>query len=362
MDWSIKEIIARVLAGESTQEERKILMDWVKQNEANRKDLEQIEGIWNAIELLKNQEQFDPSKGFEGFQKLQKKKNIEQPETIKKKQFNYYIQIAAAIVFLFGIPFLIWQNSQKPTEEIAFFEFTTPKGSYTKLTLIDGTNVWLNAGSNLKCPNKFDGKTRTVYLDGEAFFNVKKDSLHPFIVQTSEIMIKAMGTSFNVKAYAKEGSVETTLIDGEVIIEGNSLKKKFSPVRLTPKQRVTFIKKSGKLLLNDDEQKLLTKNEVNLQSVEREKESLLVTEDVNTEVFTSWVGDKLLFDNETFESIAIKLERRYGATIIFQNDELKSIRFSGKFPEISIDRVLKAFQFASPFKYRIKEDTIYINH
>jgi ferric-dicitrate binding protein FerR (iron transport regulator) len=172
--------------------------------------------------------------------------------------------------------------------------------------------------------------------------------------------VKALGTVFNVKAFPDEGSIETTLLEGSVVIQGNQPKASFSSVKLKPNQRVTYVKTSGKLLLNDHEKKILKKENVDFKLPNRPKESIIITEKVNTELYTSWIDNQLLFDNESFESIAYKLERRYGATIIFKDEKLKTYRFSGKFPEISIDRALNALQFASPFEYKIKQDTIFI--
>lgn len=360
MEQSIQNIITRVLEGSVTPEERKTLTDWVYLNEKNRKELEQTESIWNALEICKNHENFDPDKGFKSFMLQVSKQNTIHTLKRPKKWSGYFIRIAASILLVLGsscITYLVLNNKK---ENIAYFELTTPKGSHTQVSLIDGTKIWLNAGSKLRYPNKFTGNTRTVYLEGEAYFIVKKDPQHPFIVQTADIKVKALGTTFNVKAYPTEGSIETTLINGVVIVEGcKSGKNANMFIKLTPNQKATFIKTKGKLLINDNETKELTKSGNN-HTTEREKESLIVTEGVNTELYTAWVENRLVFENEPFESIAFKLERRYGATIQFSNDKYKNVRFSGKFPDISIDRALKALQFASPFDYEIKQDTIYI--
>ena len=360
MDHKIQEIITRVLEGEAPSEDRKTLIDWIKSSEENRRELEKIEAFWNALEILNNREHFNPKDGYDDF--IRYMDTITHPARKQQKYYKYFLRFAASILLVLSISYITYRIAKTSSETIAYFELTTPNGSHAQLTLTDGTTIWLNAGSKLRYPNKFDDTTKTVYLEGEAFFNVTKDPRHPFIVRTSEVNIKALGTSFNVKAYPNEGSIETTLVDGVVIVEGNKTSKnEINSIKLLPNQRATYIKTEGKLLLNDYEQKKLTKsNTTEVPLVERARESLIVSKEIDTQLYTSWIENLLMFDNEPFESIAYKLERRYGATIIFNDNEIKKYRFSGKFPEISIDRVLNALQFASPFKYEIKLDTIYI--
>ena len=359
MDYKIQEIITRVLEGEASSEDRKTLIDWIKSSEENRRELEKTEAFWNALEIINNRENFNPKDGYDDF--VRYIGTITHSARKKQKLYKYVLRFAASLLLVMSVSYITYRITKTTSEAIAYFELTTPNGSHTQLTLTDGTIIWLNAGSKLRYPNKFDDTTRTVYLDGEAFFNVKKDLNHPFIVQTSEIKVKALGTSFNVKAYPNEGSIETTLINGEVIVEGNKTSKnEKNSIRLLPNQRATFIKTEGRLLLNDDEQKKLAKSVTTIHPVKREKESLIISKEVKTELYTSWIENLLMFDNEPFESIACKMERRYGATIIFSDNNVKKYRFSGKFPEISIDRVLIALQYASPFNYQIKHDTIFI--
>jgi transmembrane sensor len=360
MEQEIQEITLRVLDGTASDSDFKTLVDWMMQSENNRKELEQNEALWNALEIIKNRPKFEPGRGYESFRKhFQIENNTGKSPKIDSG--NFYWRIAAGILLIISISTLVLYYTGIQKDKISFFELTTPQGSHTRLTLTDGTTVWLNAGSKLKYPNKFNSKNRTVYLEGEAFFSVKKDPRHPFIVMTSDVNVKALGTAFNVKAYPNEGSIETTLVTGIVEIEGNKSKNNnINTIKLLPSQRAVFIKTTGKLLLNDQEQKELKKASPDKNVNIRLKESIILSQEVNTEIYTSWIENRLVFDNETFESIALKLERRYGAIIIFNDYKIKKYRFSGKFPEISIDRALNALQFASPFKYKIKQDTIYI--
>jgi transmembrane sensor len=358
MEQEIIEIIARVLDGSATTEDYKYLTGWVNQNKENEKEFASYESLWLAMDIISNKEKFSTEHGY---QKMLSKVKQRNENNNSRFVIQNYWKIAASILLIIGFSFFAYRMGKHANEtQISFYELNTPKGSKTQLILPDGTKIWLNAGSKLRYPNRFQNNIREVFLEGEGYFDVTKDSKRPFIVHTSDINIRVLGTIFNVKSYPNEGTIETTLISGKVIIESKSDDSK-KIAQLLPSQKITFLKKSGKVLLNDSEQKQIaqinTKTENNSQS-----DKIIISEKVNTTIYTSWKDNLLVFDNETFESIALKIERRYGAFILFNDTIIKNYRFSGTFPEISIDRALNALQYASPFNYKIKGDSIFIRN
>jgi ferric-dicitrate binding protein FerR (iron transport regulator) len=359
MKQEINEIITRVLDGSATSDDYKHLTGWVKQNSENEKEFANYESLWLALDIIANKEKFSLEQGYKKIIRKQNQKvNSKNVRTILLHRWK----IAASILIVVGISSLaFWIGKQhNNSSAISFYELSTPKGSKSQLVLPDGTKILLNAGSKLRYPNKFRNNLREVYLEGEGYFDVTKDAKRPFIVHTSDINIRVLGTVFNVKSYPNEGTIEATLISGKVLIE-SKLKNADKIAQLLPNQKVTFLKKTGKILLNDNEQEQMDKI---IAGKERDNQSgkIIFTEKVNTAIYTAWKDNLLVFDNETFESIALKLERRYGAIIRFDDNEMKNYRFSGTFPEISIDRALNALQFASPFHYKIKGDSIYIRN
>ena len=118
------------------------------------------------------------------------------------------------------------------------FETVVPHGSKTEMYLSDGTKVWLNAGTTLRYRTSYSKNKRDVFLDGEAYFDVKKDPEHPFIVHVGDIEVKAVGTSFNVKAYKNEKTVETTLVEGKVLVSKKNITE---PIIMLPNQKLTFV-------------------------------------------------------------------------------------------------------------------------
>jgi len=186
-------------------------------------------------------------------------------------------------------------------------------GQESDFKLPDGTRVWLNGASKLVYQSSF-GNTREVTLEGEAFFDVVEDKTKPFVVNTSKIVIKVLGTAFNVKSYQDERSIETTLVRGKVMIEIPESKK--SPIVLAESQQAVYSKESKQLQLAD----------------------------VQTDPITSWTTGKLIFNNETFSEIKKKLERYYGVHILLNDDRNLSCHYSATIDNVPLLKVLELFK------------------
>lgn len=170
-----------------------------------------------------------------------------------------------------------------------------PRGGEYHLQLADGTQVWLNSDTRLRYPVAFTGKTRTVELQGEAYFEVTKDRKHPFIVRTAEATIEVYGTAFNVNAYA--GQVQhTTLAEGSI-----GVKHEGREYRLQPGQQARFEGKS---------------EEVEIRNV-------------NAALYCSWHKGILMFENERLEDILHRLGVWYNVEVAFEDEGLKELHFTG---------------------------------
>ena len=171
-----------------------------------------------------------------------------------------------------------------------------PKGGEYSLILPDGSRVWLNSETTLRFPVQFAGGKRAVYLSGEAYFQVKKDTSAAFHVCTKQQKITVLGTTFNVSAYENDRFTETTLIEGKVAVEGGAER-----VVMKPSEQYILDKRSGVGELKE----------------------------VETEFYTSWIDGKFYFTSFTFEEIVKKLERWYDFTMIYEEDDIRQMRFSG---------------------------------
>ena len=171
-----------------------------------------------------------------------------------------------------------------------------PKGGEYSLILPDRSRVWLNSETTLRFPVQFTGGKRVVYLSGEAYFRVKKDTSAAFHVYTKQQEITVLGTTFNVSAYENDWFTETTLIEGKVAVEGGAER-----VVMKPSEQYILDKRSGVGELKE----------------------------VETEFYTSWIDGKFYFTSFTFEEIVKKLERWYDFTMIYEEDDIRQMRFSG---------------------------------
>lgn len=234
-------------------------------------------------------------------------------------------------------------------------EISTRYGSKSRVTLPDGTTVWLNSGSNLFYNNKSFGESdREVTLSGEGFFNVTHDPEHPFIIHAGKINVEVLGTSFDVKNYPDDKTVEATLIKGSIeIIFPNDPGRK---VLLKPDEKLT--------VYNDGTTKTKTLNNTLRPEIKNEYKisPLTILPSDSTVVETSWVQNKLAFSSESFSLLAVQMERWYNVNINFSGNKVQQYRFTGIFEDETLDQALKALQITAPFHYKIEKNDVYISN
>lgn len=275
-----------------------------------------------------------------------------------KQKDNIFHQILkyAAILIIGIILSTIYHTQIKKNNLAEEQRYTTVEveyGSKSKITLPDGTSVWLNSGSKITYPQKFTPDSRKINLTGEAFFDVVRDESRPFYVNTKDINIKVLGTKFNVKSYDDENTVETTLISGKVELkQKNSDDTKF--IQLKPNQKAVFYKSEKTVKIKSASDKIEEKAPI------YKKENIQVDAVEEPLLITSWKDGKLKFDTELFSALAQKMERWFDVKIIFENKAARSIRYSGSFDDESIDQAMRALQLSYPIKYDIKKNIVYI--
>jgi ferric-dicitrate binding protein FerR (iron transport regulator) len=268
--------------------------------------------------------------------------------------FNTFKYAAAAILIVaISVIFLQRKHSSETKQE----NVVAKNGSRTRTILPDGSTVWLNAGSKIFYDIDFTKATREVTLDGEAFFDVVKQPQRPFIVHAGKIDIKVLGTAFNVKSYAEDSTVETTLLRGLVQVT-NSADKKSMPVYLHPNQKLVIDKNN--IQQNNNENVLVAK-EINssLQKTIITKIDSAIKESDRIE--TSWVYNRLIFKGDDFNDLAKKLERWYNVTIHFEDEKVQNLTFNGSLENETAEQAFAALQKAVPsFNYSINNHEIFI--
>jgi transmembrane sensor len=310
---------------------------------------------------VQDQEQF--SNGEMMFRQIKSRIGI--TEDIEDKEVKlrgiYRISLfwrSIAAVLLVGICLSVfYYRYASKTKSVTNLEVTkTPSRSKSKIYLTDGSVVTLNSETVLRYPSSFDGPTREVYLNGEAFFNVAKDHKHPFIVHAGKMSIRVLGTAFNVKSYSSESQSETTLIRGAIEVTLSD----------RPSDRI-ILKPNEKLILNST---TIQQHIANSRSIAAPHDSVLSNYALTnlthfklndtTIVETSWVNNKLVFKDEVFNDLANQMERWYGVKIKFKNESVKDYRFTGIFEKEGLTEALNALKMIEPFNYKYKNDAIYI--
>lgn len=208
-------------------------------------------------------------------------------------------------------------------------KLTVPRGGEYRLTLSDGTKVWINSESVLSFPNMFLEKERLVAVEGEAYFEVAENPDRPFIVETGGIKITVTGTEFNVMSYPERANIETTLVRGAVTISDGR-----SSVDLRP----------------------------DMQAVYNKSEGMLIAREVDVSGYIVWKQGLFEFNNQSLEEIAVQLARWYDVEFVFEEENLKKRCFTGAVKktyslEFMLDRIRDSF---SEVDYRVEGKKVFI--
>jgi len=341
-DQRFTELLGKRLAGEISSAELDELNFLVANNENYRQEYESIADYFEQPER--------PDKNIDAvFQNIKKQliipgaaPAVSTPLRARKRSVRSWYQIAAVFVLLVGASTFFQLYFNRGVSEhsplLNLKSFHTAAAERTSITLSDGSTVLLNAASQLKYPVHFKGGTREVYLSGEAFFDVKKDPQHPFVVHTDKIAVKVLGTAFDVKAYKDDAETEATLIRG--LIEVTLKKRDAKAVIIRPNEKFT-ITGTGKTPVIS-------------------KLTYYTPGDANAILETSWTNNKLLFKNYSFSTLSKLMERWYGVKIIFKNEELKAFRYTGQFTNENITQALDALKMIEAFSYKVEREIVYI--
>ena len=258
-----------------------------------------------------------------------------------KKRFPILLKFTAAVLLLVSGYFIIDNNKVNSKKE-NLKSFVAANGERKNFQLPDGSIVTLNAGSKMTINDSYGISTRDIFLEGEAFFDVKHNKQLPFIVHTSAMDIKALGTSFNVKAYPCEKLTEASLVKG--LVEVTLKDEKNRKVLLHPNEKIEWVNSNDEAAAQKpDEKKILIDNLV---------QSLTKT-DAGDVKEIAWMENKLVFTDEPLEDIAISLERWYGVKIEFANDAIRQYRFTGVYEKEELATVLSFLKESKNFNYEI---------
>ena len=322
-----EELLIRFLTKTCTQEELVEVERWISVDHANADWLFGLEGVWSLKDELHFKERKEIAVAYQRL--IRTISPIKQAQEIKWNVHRDWLKYAAAIIIMCLLATNIYQAFRnKPLDELTSNTIEVPIGQRVVLTLADKTKVWLNSGSTLSYPTNFDDKNRIVRLNGEGYFEVTTNKEHPFVVQTTKLDIKALGTKFNVQAYTDD-DVEVSLLEGQLHIQAGT-----QTALMVANDLVTWTK---------------TSNLVHLKNRELNHT-------------TQWISGELMFVDESLTDIAKVLERHFSVTIIIDTPELREERFTCRTqPEPTLEQVLNLLKKTKKLDFFINKQTVHIH-
>ncbi|MCK9640962.1 MAG: DUF4974 domain-containing protein [Prolixibacteraceae bacterium] len=269
---------------------------------------------------------------FDGlFEKWWIKRKLE--ITGEQKRNHFVIRLLQwAAILVFGLFFGYYLHSGLKGTSPVYYTSVAPNGSIAEMLLPDGSHIFLNSGSKIKYSIDGADGMREVFLTGEAWFQVAKMKSKPFLVHTSCYDVKVTGTSFNVKAYQGDDAVITTLEEGSIKIQSSDNLKLDEEKNLIPGQQLIYNKKSGAIQVNE----------------------------VNTNWYSSWKENKLIFVNMRLKDLMTMLERKYGVDIQIVDKDILDYHYDGIIKNETILEVLEILKHTLPIEYKIVGQNIVI--
>lgn len=352
--------ILRYLTDELTPKERKEVEQWIDENEEARQYFKYMEKMWKYT--AENKVMCDVDKFWYRFSKIagieESLSMSEQTSRVdyvmtspterevqykegrirryhKESSFAGIAKVAAAILIVLTPLLILWQSgvlNLTSEKDIIQREVITKKGQFTRIRLADGTRVLLNAESEFAFPEQFTRDVREVWLEGEAFFEVKDNTEKPFRVHAGGALIEVLGTSFNVTAQPREaGVVKVVVSKGSVSLRG---KEESSERAITIKESMmsSWSKSTG----------AKTAVEVDLRKQ------------------LAWTRGELIFERAPLEEVIPQLERRFNITITVEEKSILFRRLTASYHDESIDEIVHYISLAVDIRYKKENDRIYL--
>jgi ferric-dicitrate binding protein FerR (iron transport regulator) len=325
-------LVAKQVTGELTEEEARRLAEWQQQRPENHTTVEQAKEMWQRSKETEITYEPDVEEGWQRFLFRREQNGLDESQLdgsepgvrrltsgtpdSKSRKLVWWSGVAATLALLITIGFL-WRNTASETE---WEQFATTEGEKLLLTLPDSSQVWLNGSSTLRYATNFNVDNRTVYLEGEAFFDVKKAEGRRFTIFSGPAKTEVIGTSFNLRAYAGQ-PVAVQVVSGRVA---------FSPAN-----------RDDAVFLEPGEEAVLTETAEPAQKQE--------ISDAN---FRAWQNNVLNFENISLAQIARQMEEQYGISIELADAALANCRYTAMFEDASLDDVLTTLSIIGDLSYQ----------
>ncbi|MGL4411194.1 MAG: FecR family protein [Bacteroidales bacterium] len=320
----MQSIIRKYLNHKANEEELVKLKSWLNESPKNREELIRLKNSYALSLIIGSEKSVTDEPSVNSEKSKQKTKRL-----FDQIRGSRWIQYAAVALIILSFQSLLrWRSDLN--NESQYQEVSVGSGESAKVVLADGSVVWLNSNSVLKYPDSFNSRSRRVILNGEAFFQVNRDTKHPFVVEAGEISVKVLGTEFNVQSYSDELSLKVEVQSGKVQVTD---------------------------FFGDKEGVILTANE-KVEFIRVDRSMRLGKYDPNSE---SWRDGKYIFRNRSFGEIVRQLERIYGVKIQVHDPKLLEEIYYGEIDKSDpITKILDIISVSNHFEYRVSNKTIEI--
>lgn len=336
-----KELLLRYIKGEATNKEEREILEWVGRSQENEKYFVMLNNLWLSQNI-------SDKKASE--KELEEIVRLTTGKRSSNRRFGKYLSYAAAAVIILslGLNYLFFSgavstgNKQDKPVRMAYLpteykhEIYTEKGVKAKVTLPDGSQVWLNSDSRMIYPDRFESDIREIDFSGEAYFDVVKDSLRPLVINTNkDFKVKVLGTKFNLKSYDNDAEARTTLYSGSVNIvskvPGGKLKE--------GKEVVTILKPLESCII-------------------REKQNPINIKPENPEKQTAWKDGRIIFESTPMAETIKILERWHGVEFEVRDKSVYTFDITARFKSESIVQIMEMIKYCALIDYSIDSNKV----
>lgn len=303
---------------------------WLADPSHDEQKDEALRSVWDSINIEVSQSTLN------SLQEVEHKLGLKENKTRQKHSvFIRFMKVAAVLLLLIlsGLyTYTYISDVSKVEESVKFTECFVSDGELKKVLLPDGSEVIVNSGSVIIYPEVQKGKQRTVYLNGEAYFNVVHNPELPFVVKTDGVEVEVLGTKFNVSAYSNDPDITTTLEEGKVKLDFEN--KKLGSLELSPNDKAVYNKRSGQLTHSR----------------------------VSGKYIAVWRDGQLLFTDADIHTVLRAFERKYGVSVYLNSDKYEYAKLTVKFIHgETLEESLHVLKKIVPgFRYELEEDKLFI--
>ncbi len=317
--------LIKYISGQATLTEKEEVLNWIEKNQENQEKYNRLKNLWVLSTLPQ--------------QKISAKEARQFVQTIyRKRKISPIIWIAASVLLL--VSFTAWNKINTYKSEITFLKsqkttqlsYHTDKGVKGKITLPDGSIVWLNSDSEIKYPSIFSGDFRKITFSGEGFFNIMPNPDRPMVIQLeNNLQVIVKGTTFNLSSYKNDDNISALLLSGNISLRRIHNNKQ-EEITIKPNQRIEIPKE--------------------------EKQIAIVNTPSTTFPILGWKEGWLIFDETPINEVLKKLERWHGISFKVEDQDILKQKFTAKFHEESISQILDMMTNIALLRYKIQNNTV----